>query len=33
MEYFREPENFIQADFAYRIGKIAVQYKTCTKNF
>jgi hypothetical protein len=32
-EYFREPENLIQADFAYRIGKIALQYNECTKDF
>ena len=28
MEYCRDPENQIQADFAYRLGKIAHQYRT-----
>ena len=28
MEYFRDPKNRIQADFAYRLGMIANQYRT-----
>ena len=28
MEYFRDPENQIQADIAYRLGMIANQYRT-----
>jgi len=28
MEYHRHPKNQIQADFAYRLGKIANQYRT-----
>jgi hypothetical protein len=28
MEYFRDPRNQIQADFAYRLGVIAEQYRT-----
>ncbi|MFY9116475.1 MAG: HEPN family nuclease [Bacteroidales bacterium] len=27
MEYFRDPRNQIYADFAYRIGKIVIQYE------
>jgi len=28
MEYHRDPRNQIQADIAYRLGKIANQYRT-----
>jgi hypothetical protein len=28
MEYYRDPKNLIQADFAYRLGIIANQYRT-----
>lgn len=28
MEYFRDPRNQIQADIAYRLGMIAMQYRT-----
>jgi len=33
MEYFRDPKNQIQADLAYRIGRIAIQYGTFSVNY